>query len=892
MLKSNEVRQKFLDFFEKKGHKILPSSSLVPTGDPTLLFTSAGMVQFKNMFLGKVELDFRRAATSQKCFRTNDIERVGYTSRHQTFFEMLGNFSFGDYFKKEAIEWAWEFLTKDMNIAEDRLYASIFKDDDESFQIWRKILPAVKIIRLTEKDNFWNMGETGPCGPCSEILYDRGEEYSCGPDCKPGCDCDRFIELWNLVFTQFDKTKDGELLPLPQKNIDTGMGLERLCVIIQNVSNNFETDLLKPVIDFAADLAGTNYGEDERKDTALKVIADHTRGITFLMADGILPSNEGRGYVLRRILRRAVRHAKALGIDNPFIYKVTGKVIEIMKAVYPELAHSRQHIAQITLAEEERFKETLQTASQRLDELIQEAKTQKKNMISGIEAFKLYDTYGFPIDLTLEIARENNLSIDEEGFNKAMEEQKMQSRQAWKGSGAEDIGFYEEIHKQVGDTVFRGYEVNHLTSRVLKIIKENKTVTDEALEGEEIEIIVSETPFYGESGGQTGDTGKIVRIEKSDSESVATEIAVTDTKRPLEGLIIHIGKITRGKIKVGNDVEAIIDYERRHDIARSHTATHILHAVLREVLGEHVKQSGSFVEPGRFRFDFSHLKALSERELNRIEELVNAAIRENFSVLTSVTTIDEAKNSGAIALFGEKYQEKVRMVMITSEGLKAPSNAFSIELCAGTHLRTTGEIGLLKLTNETSIAAGVRRIEALVGEQAYKFTKTQEDTVKEISSALKTTPQESLNRTVKLIEKNKELEREIANLKNRIVSSQTDDLLADIIEKDGVKIVARKLASVDRDGLRTFGDKIKDKLKSGVVVLATVIDNKGDLLVMVTQDMIKKGLHAGKIIKEVSSLAGGSGGGKPDFAQAGAKDINKIDKALESVPEIVSKLLK
>ncbi|MFH1783506.1 MAG: alanine--tRNA ligase [bacterium] len=890
MLSSDQIRSKFLEFFKGRGHEVVPSSSLVPANDPSLLFTSAGMVQFKNMFLGKTKLEFTRAASSQKCFRTNDIERVGYTSRHQTFFEMLGNFSFGDYFKKEAIEWAWEFLTKDMGLAEEKLYASIYKDDDESFEIWRKILATERIVRLGEENNFWNMGETGPCGPCSEILYDMGKEYGCGKKgCGPGCDCDRYVEIWNLVFTQFNRTQEGKLVPLPQKNIDTGMGLERLCVITQNVNNNFETDLLKPIIEFTAELSDTVYAIDEKKDTALKVIADHTRGIIFLIADGVLPSNEGRGYVLRRILRRAVRHGSVLGLNEPFLFKVTGKAVEIMKKTYPQLKESRQEISQVTLMEEERFQQTLEAGTKMLDELIGELKGKGETVITGESAFALYDTYGFPLDLTIEIAREHGLSVDEEGFNTAMEDQKTQSRQSWKGSGERDMGLYEEIHKETGDTTFRGYKMDRLTSRIQKIIKGSQVV-DEASKGEIVEIILSETPFYGESGGQIGDTGKI--LKHGESKDDTAEFIVTDSKKPLEGLIIHMGEIKQGKLKVGDDIEAIIDSERRRDIARSHTTTHILHRVLREVLGEHVKQAGSLVEAGNFRFDFNHMKGLSERDRDRIETLVNEAIRKNFSVLTCVTTFKEAKNIGAMALFGEKYTEKVRMVMITSEGLSAPADAFSMELCGGTHLAATGEIGLFKLTGESSIAAGVRRIEGLVGNSAYELTKKHAESLNELAGLLKTSPEDSSERLARLIKHNKELEKEISKIRGNMAKDQTDDLLNDVIEQDGIKIISKQIPSLDRDALRTLGDNIKAKLKSGVIVLASPSGKSAALLGMVTDDLVKKGFNAGKIIKEVATIAGGSGGGRADFAQAGIKDGSKLGDALKAVPEVVKALSK
>ncbi len=899
MLTSDDIRQKFLDFFNSKGHTIVESDSLIPSGDPTLLFTSAGMVQFKNMFLDSANARFKRAASSQKCFRTSDLDIIGTTARHHTFFEMLGNFSFGDYFKKEAIEWGWEFLTQDLKIPKERLYASIYKDDDEALKIWIKILPEEKIVRLGEEANFWKMGDTGPCGPCSEILYDMGAQYSCGKEtCSPGCDCDRYLEVWNLVFTQFDRDSEGNLIPLPKKNIDTGMGLERLTAVIQNVSSNFNTDLIRPIIDFVCDLGTLTYGKDKKTDIHLNIIADHARAITFLIADGVLPSNEGRGYVLRRILRRALRQGKLLGINKPFLYKVTSKVIDLMKSPYPYLKKQHQQIAEITSMEEEKFLQTLEDGLEMLNNILSRMKKENLTVIDGTDVFRLYDTYGFPFDLTYQIARENDLSIDEEGFNNAMQEQRTQSREHWKGSGEADTSVYVRIHNITGDTAFRGHEFNSLTSHIVSILKDNVSVK-EAHKDDFVEIVLAETPFYGESGGQIGDTGKIINSPKLKTagtnislDDIVDEIEVANTKKPVDGLIVHRGRVIKGSFKLQETVVAYVDPGRRKAIERSHTCTHILQAVLRKVLGDHVTQAGSLVEPDRFRFDYTNMKALDDSQLSRVEELVNAGLRENFKVFKTEMTLAQANKIGAMALFGEKYKEDVRVVIITHEGLNSPEHAYSIELCGGTHCNSTGDIGMFKLISESSIASGVRRIEALTGEEAYKYTKEQTDIVDTITQILRVQPEQLTERLEKLLHSNKELQKELQKLKGKLSSTSAEDYIKDVVNVSGVTVLQKKIENVDRKALLSLGDQLKDKLKSAVIVLATVYKDKVILISIVTDDLIKKGLHAGNIIKSVSEIVGGTGGGRPDMAQAGGKDIKCLDKALKSVPEIVKGFIK
>lgn len=906
MLTSNEIRKRFLDYFEKRGHRVVPSMSLIPQ-DPTLLFTSAGMVQFKSMFLSKGKLAFRRATSSQICFRTTDIEKIGNTARHLTFFEMLGNFSFGDYFKKEAIEWAWDFLITEMELPREKLYASVYEEDEEAYELWKRYLPQERIVKLGKEDNFWEMGPTGPCGPCSEILMDMGEEMGCGkPGCAPGCDCDRWLEVWNLVFTQFDKDEKGNLNPLPQKNIDTGMGLERLAEVVNGKKNCFEIDLIRPIIDYTCELTGLEYGKDEKTDVSLRIIADHVRAVTFLICEGVLPSNEGRGYVLRRILRRIVRQERLLAINRTFLYKLTGKVVEIMGESYPALRLRREHIANVTRMEEEKFQQTLDAGMRILDALMENLSSSgKERTIPGEEVFRLYDTYGFPLDLTKEIAQERNFSLDFIGFEKEMEAQKRRAREAWKGSGEVDMVFYEQLKKELGETIFRGYDFNELTSHIQAILKLDKSANkimkkEEAKEGEEIEIVLAETPFYGEAGGQVGDVGKIIKpsvklkdikLKELKEEEMEAKVKVFDTKRPVEGLIIHHCRVEKGSLKIGDVVLASVDISRREDIARHHTATHLLQSALRQVLGKHVEQSGSLVAPDRLRFDYTHPKPLTEREIDRIEEIVNGVILKNIPVSTSETTLNQAREMGALAFFGEKYGEKVRTVMVTSGSASLADEAFSFELCGGIHCHSTGEIGLFRIISETGIAAGVRRIEALAGRKAYEYTREEEKIIEGMTEVLKVPKSELLARLEKMVKENKEMTKEIEFLRGRTVASSAENLIEKAKRVGEIKLVSARVEARDRSVLRSFGDRLRDRLKSGIVILGAVIEGKVALLAVVTEDLVKKGYNAGKIVGEVAKLVDGSGGGRPDMAQAGGKSVDKLDSALAHAEKIIKAMV-
>ncbi|HBA26118.1 MAG TPA: alanine--tRNA ligase, partial [Nitrospinae bacterium] len=737
----HEIRKKFLDYFKERGHTIVKSSSLIPSADPTLLFTNAGMVQFKDVFLGGEKRDYKRAVSSQKCVRAggkhNDLEVVGRTARHHTFFEMLGNFSFGDYFKERAIEYGWEFMTEVVKLPKEKLWITVYKDDDEAFKIWNEKIgiPANKIVRLGEKDNFWSMGDTGPCGPCSEIHIDQGEGIGCGrPECNVECDCDRFMEVWNLVFMQYNRDANGKLTPLPNPSIDTGMGLERLSAVAQKVKSNYDSDLLRPIITYTEGLFEKEYGKDSNMDISFRVIADHSRSMTFLIGDGVMPSNEGRGYVLRRIIRRASRHGRMLGKSEPFLFKTSDVVIDLMKDTYPELLDRREYISKVISTEEERFSNTLDFGMKMLNDMVESLKAKRERLIAGEDAFKLYDTYGFPLDLTEDIAKDSGLAVDSAGFNRAMEVQKERARASWKGSGEEGIkSIYRDIAHKIKGTqslskpqrdMFIGYDTLESEGTVLLLIKGNDMVKS-ASEGEQVEIVFDKTPFYGESGGQVGDTGKIWNDD--------VHIDVTDTKKPLQNLIIHNCIVKKGNIKVGDVITISVSNEKRRATALNHSATHLLHTALRDVLGDHVKQAGSLVAPDRLRFDYTHFSAPNIKELHRVEEIVNQKIRENYPVETSVTGLEEAIKKGATALFGEKYGEEVRIVKMGD---------YSMELCGGTHVRATGDIGLFKIVHEGSVASGIRRIEALTGEGAYKYVRQEEDSLLEIREVLKSPPQE------------------------------------------------------------------------------------------------------------------------------------------------------
>jgi len=877
-LKASELRKLFLDYFSRRGHKIVPSSSLVPKNDPTLLFTNAGMVQFKGVFLGEDVRDYRRATTSQKCVRAggkhNDLENVGHTARHHTFFEMLGNFSFGDYFKKDAISFAWEFLTEQVKLPKEKLWVTIYKDDDEAFELWRQIagFAADRIVRLGEKDNFWSMGDTGPCGPCSEIIIDQGEEISCGkPGCAVGCDCDRYLEIWNLVFMQYNRDETGKLTQLPKPSIDTGMGLERLSAVCQQVRTNFETDLFQPIIKKIAAMAGVPYRQDQQTDISYQVCADHLRAMTFLISDGVLPSNEGRGYVLRRIIRRASRYGRLIGITKPFLYKLVGVVIDEMREAYPELVDSREHVAKVVLLEEERFGATLDSGLALLNEAVAKVKAAGRNMIPGDILFKLYDTFGFPLDLVADMARDLHLELDEEGYRKSMQEQRDKARAAWAGSGEEKIKpVYKEVAGRASKTVFTGYETLEGPGEVLAVIKGDLAVA-EAREGDEVELILDHTPFYAESGGQAGDKGEIL--------GEAAKFVVVDTVKPVEGLVAHKGRVKKGVFKTGDAVLAKVDADGRQDTVRHHTATHILHSVLRSVLGEHVKQAGSLVTPERLRFDFSHYTAPTERERERIEELVNERIFENHPVETAVMDIDQAIATGAMALFDEKYGDKVRVVTVKD---------VSKELCGGTHAKASGDIGLFKIVSETGIAAGVRRIEALAGRRAYQAVRKEEQSLQEISRLLKAPDPDVVGRVERVLNQLKDAEKELDRIKHKFQSSQAGDVISEARDINGVKVLAKRADGMDAKDLRDFGDKLRDKLGSGILALGSVKDDKVSLIVMVSKDLTAT-FHAGQIIKELAPILGGTGGGKPDLAQSGGKDPGKLDAALDAFYAIIRK---
>lgn len=875
----HELRTAFLEFFRERGHAIIPSDSLVPN-DPTLLFTTAGMVQFKPHFEGSIPLTFRRAATSQKCLRAsgkqNDLEEVGKTNRHFTFFEMLGNFSFGDYFKKEAILWAWEFITERVNIPADRLWVSIYLDDDEAFDIWTKEVGfrAERIVRLGMKDNFWPpVVIPGPCGPCSEIFIDLGEEKGCGKDdCKPGCDCDRFFEFWNLVFQTYTRDDNGDLHQLPTKNIDTGMCLERLGMIVQKTETVFDMDLVRPIVDCMAELTNTNYGETIEVNHALRVLADHVRCLTFAIGDGVMPSNEGRGYVLRRILRRGVRYGSKIGMKKPFIYKGVDKVVQIMGDIYPEISQKKELIKKVILSEEERFQKTLEQGLERLDSIMSSLSKEGKSVISGIDAFELYDTYGFPLDLTKIVAEEKGFSVNESEFESAMEEQRERGRASWQTAGGIfQSGVYSDILKEYGVTQFEGYTNTSTESQVIAIVKDGELFSS-AKEGDEVEIILDKTPFYGEVGGQVGDTGWLIKDN--------AKIQVIDSVHPIPDIIAHKCKVITGNISPGDIVKAEIDAERRQKIAVNHTATHILQSALRQVLGSHVAQSGSLVAPDRLRFDFSHYEAVPEDKLKEVEYIVNQRIRENTPVIISEMPIQEAKEKGATALFGEKYGDIVRVVQL---------DGYSMELCGGTHIKMTGEIGSFKIISEGSISAGVRRIEALTGESAYLYEREIHDQLMKVVDMLRVRPTEIAERIEALIQQNKELEKEITRLKQKSASSQVSDLLSKVVDIKGVKVLATTVENCDRDSLRTMVDDLKVRLGSGVIVLGSVTDGKATFVAGVTDDLIKeKGLKAGDIIKRVAEIAGGSGGGRPDMAQAGGKDTSKISEAVAETLKVIA----
>lgn len=875
----NELREKYLSFFENKGHLRAQSFSLIPRNDKSLLLINAGMAPLKPYFTGQEVPPRRRMTTCQKCIRTGDIDRVGKTSRHATFFEMLGNFSFGDYFKEDAIPWAWEFVTEVLKLPKDRLYVTIYLEDDEAYEIWTKrtdVDPS-RIFRLGKEDNFWEVGVTGPCGPCSEIHFDRapekGQIKTVEEFIKAG-DEDRVVEFWNLVFTQFNRNEDGSYSKLENKNIDTGMGLERLATIMQGVGSIFEIDTMKEILNAVCKAAGTEYNRDSKKDVSLRIITDHIRSVTFLVSDGVIPSNEGRGYVLRRLLRRAARHGKLLGINSPFLYELCDVVIENSKGAYPELEEKREYIRKVIKIEEERFDETIDQGIGILNEYIEELKKEGRKTLNGYRAFKLYDTYGFPTELTLEILEEQGMDIDMEGFNREMEEQRQKARAAREETNymGRDLDVYSKLPAEIS-TEFKGYDSLEAVGKVLVIVKDEEIV-DNVNDGKEVSIILDTTSFYAEMGGQVGDTGII--------EGEGVKIEVTDCRKSANGKVLHIGKILEGTLNVGDVVKTKVDKARRMNIARNHTATHLLHAALRKVLGSHAEQAGSLVEDGRLRFDFTHFEAMSSEDLRRVEDIVNEKILEALQVETIETGIDEARRMGATALFGEKYGDVVRVVK---------AGDFSMELCGGTHVANTSAIGMFKIISESGVAAGVRRIEAVTGKGALRYVDNLEETLKEAAAALKTTPKDIVRRAESIIAELKEKEREIENLKAKMASNAADEILNASRDIKGVKVVTA-VVDLDVDGLRNLGDKLRDKLGNSVVVLASTAGDKVIFISMASKDAVSRGAHAGNIIREVAKIAGGGGGGRPDMAQAGGKNKEKVDEALNAVYGIVEGMLK
>ncbi|GAA6294229.1 alanine--tRNA ligase [Enterocloster asparagiformis] len=873
----NELRRMFLEFFESKGHLAMKSFSLVPHNDNSLLLINSGMAPLKPYFTGQEIPPRKRVTTCQKCIRTGDIENIGKTARHGTFFEMLGNFSFGDYFKDDAIRWTWEFLTEVVGLDPDRLYPSVYLEDDEAFRIWNEKIgiPAERIFKFGKEDNFWEHG-SGPCGPCSEVYYDRGEKYGCGkPGCTVGCDCDRFIEVWNNVFTQFDNDGKGHYTELEHKNIDTGMGLERLAVVVQGVDSLFTVDTNKALLDRVCELAHTEYQKDHETDVSLRIVADHVKSCTFMISDGIMPSNEGRGYVLRRLLRRAARHGRKLGIEGQFMAGLAATVIELSKDGYPELEDNKAMIFKVLEQEEDKFNKTIDQGLSILNDRIADMQAKGENTLAGADAFKLYDTYGFPLDLTREILEEKGYGVDEDGFAAAMKEQKDKARKARKTTNymGADVTVYQSIDPAI-TTEFVGY--NNLTaeSKITVLTTEDEIV--EALtDGQRGTVITEQTPFYGTMGGQQGDVGVITGQNG--------EFKVEDTIHLQGGKVGHVGVMTRGMLQSGNTVTLSVCARNRALTCQNHSATHLLQKALRLVLGEHVKQSGSYVDAGRLRFDFTHFSAMTPEELEKVEELVNQEIRAGLSVETQVMTLDEAKKTGAMALFGEKYGDSVRVVKMGD---------FSTELCGGTHVANTGSIASFKILSETGIAAGVRRIEALTSEGLMKHYEEVEKELHEAAKTAKTTPAGLSAKIEALLEEIKTLSAENEKLKSKLAKDSLGDVMNQVKEVNGVKVLASQVADVDMNGLRGLGDQLKDKLGEGVVLIASVMDGKVNLMATATDGAQKKGAHAGNLIKAIAGLVGGGGGGRPGMAQAGGKNPAGVEEALKKAVEVVEEQTK
>ncbi|WP_243312535.1 alanine--tRNA ligase [Fundidesulfovibrio agrisoli] len=880
MISATEIRRKFLDYFVANGHTEVASSSLVPREDPSLLFTNAGMVQFKKVFLGQEKRDYTRAATSQKCLRVggkhNDLENVGRTARHHTFFEMLGNFSFGDYFKEEAIRLAWGFLTDEMKLPKDKLYATVYLDDDEAHGLWRKIadVPEKRIIRLGDKDNFWSMGDTGPCGPCSEILIDQGEHMSCGPDCGIGkCDCDRFLEIWNLVFMQFDQIEPGKRVPLPRPSIDTGMGLERISGVCQGVYSNFDSDLFTPIIAATAELAGVKYRADEESDTALRVIADHSRAMAFLIADSILPSNEGRGYVLRRLIRRAFRFGRLMGLRDPFLHRVAPVVVDVMGVQYPEIVEGMDFMTRVVREEEERFSATLDKGLEILEEEMAASRRNNVNIISGEAAFKLYDTYGFPLDIITDVAGKQGFGVDEAGYTACMQEQKTRAKKAWKGSGETDVaGQFKKLLETGLKSRFVGYGQLEAQSRVIALLGEDGLPVERIIQGEGGNAVFAQTPFYGESGGQMGDKGSV--------ETMTGSADVLDTLKPSPELTTHRVFVNEGELLLDQEAKLIVDEDQRLASARNHTTTHLLHAALREVLGEHVKQAGSLVGPDRLRFDFTHISALTPEELSLVERKVNEAILADIAVDRAVMGYQEAQAKGAMALFGEKYGDEVTVVSVPG---------VSTELCGGTHLRATGQAGGFAIISETGVAAGVRRIEAATGWNLLGQMQAAKRELDEAAEVLRARPGELVERLKAMQAQVKALTKDKEQLQAKLASGQGRDLMDSVEEVGGVKLLAAEVQGATMKSLRDTMDDVRSKMPSGVACLIGAgEDGKVALVLAVSKDLHAR-FTAQTLIKDVAALVGGSGGGRPDMAQAGGTDASGIQAALAKLKELVGK---
>lgn len=871
-MKSSEVRNVFLEFFRSRDHRVVPSSPLIPRHDPTLLFVNAGMVQFKSTFLGEEKRPYTRAVSCQKCIRAggkhSDLENVGHTARHHTFFEMLGNFSFGDYFKRDAMLFAWELLTDWFKLPKDSLFVSVYEEDDEAAELWSELIgiPGERIVRLGAKDNFWQMGDAGPCGPCSEIIIDQGEDFGCrNPGCTVGCDCDRYLELWNLVFMQFNRDESGTLTPLPKPSIDTGMGLERITAALQHKKTNFETDIFTPIISAIESLSGIHYGENSQRDVSIKVIADHIRAIAFLLSEGLMPSNEGRGYVLRRIMRRASRHARLLGVESPMLHHLIDPVAETMESIYPEVVRERERAAKLLMFEEERFARTLEQGVRMLDEIMESVKASGRNIIPGSELFRLYDTFGFPLDLARDMAVDNGLLIDEDGFHQEMEVQRERARASWVGEDEAIASIYRELESEIGKTQFIGYDTLETEATIKAIIRDGKVIK-EADHDKTIEVVLDRTPFYGESGGQVGDAGTMY--------AAGAEIEVITTKKEA-GLHSHVVRVKRGRLRVWDAVTCRVDRTRRMATARNHTSTHLLQAALRSVIGEHVKQAGSYVSPERLRFDFSHFYSMERKEIDEVEDYVNERILENIPVETEVQDIQNALKSGVIALFGEKYGDRVRVVRVPG---------VSAELCGGTHCRATGEIGMFVIVSEGSVASGIRRIEALTGKAAFDYLRERKFELDAVKNLLRT--DKPLEKIEKITGDMRSLEKEVQKLKTGSSRDTISEALRDAFDLDGVKIVKIRQDGLNPNELRLLADNVRDRLKSGIILLVSVNNSHAAIVCTVTKDLTDK-YHAGEILKNISKLAGGKGGGKPEMAQGGTKDIEKLDAALDSLYEVV-----